>query len=655
MPASEQGGTSAVRTRAAPGRRFVVSPLRVLAAGLVAGLLGLAAACAAAGPPPGEPPPPPPEPRLPSIDPGAPASSAAEADAVRLIALASDTLEAGFPREAFSLAGEVVERYPGVPGSSEALWIRARAGLEIERPEEAAEAAGAFAAALPASHPLKAPARFVEGRTLLSEGRVTDALGAFLGIPLQAPDSIRTRALERIREEVVRLDHESLQELYETSPDGAPLLRAPLLAELALAQYGRGETAEAAETARAALDAGARGEEAEVARQIVSGDVTAARRQAAVLGVLLPESGSPGQQQFATYVRDGIQARLEAGDRDPGAPIRLRIGDDRGRPEVADSLVRALARGGAVGFLGPLTDRSLETAARARRQLVPMISPTATRLPGGEPAVYTLRGADPGAARTLARYAVSEELDDAVVLHGPSAEAGREAELFIREYGRLGGRVMRRLSFQEGATFFRGPLRTVSELRPDALVLPVDAQEIELLAPQLTYFGLDTLGIRFLGTAEWAEPGVLGTIPQRHTDGFVVATPRRPGGPTEAYLRFVDDYETVLRKTLRSSIPALGYDAAGLMLEALASGMRSPRALRAALEQIRDFPGATGTLSIEDGRVLREHHLVRLRDGDMIPIPLEDPDARLMPAFPMRREGEPPAPASAPVREGPRR
>lgn len=621
----------------------------------MAGLLGIAAACAAAGPPPGEPPPAPPEPRLPSIDRGAPASPAAEADAVRLIALARDTLEAGFAEEAFSLAGEVVDRYPGVPGSSEALWIRARAGLEIQRPEETAEAAGAFAVRLPDSHPLKGPARLVQGRTLLAEGRVRDAIGAFLGVPSQAPDSIRTQALERIREEVVRLDYQSLQELHESSPAGARLLRAPLLAELALAQYGRGETVEAVETARAALDAGARGEEAEIAREIVAGDVTAARRQAAVLGVLLPESGSPGMQQFATYVRDGIQARLDAGARDPGAPIHLRFGDDRGLPEVADSLVRSLASGGAVGILGPLTDRSLESAARARRELVPMISPTATRLPGGEPAVYTLRGADPGAARTLARYAVSQELDDAVVLHGPSAEAGREAELFIREYGRLGGRVLRRLSFQEGATFFQGPLRTVRELRPDALVLPVGAQEIELLAPQLTYFGLDTLGIRFLGTAEWAEPGVLQTTPHRHTDGFVVATPRRPGGPTEAYLRFVEDYETVLRKTLRSSIPALGYDAAGLMLEALASGMRSPRALRAALEEIRDFPGATGTLSVENGRVLREHHLVRLRDGDMIPIPLEEPDDRLMPAFPFRRGAESPPSGSVPVREEPRR
>ncbi|HSR43004.1 MAG TPA: ABC transporter substrate-binding protein, partial [Longimicrobiales bacterium] len=202
---------------------------------------------------------------------------------------------------------------------------------------------------------------------------------------------------------------------------------------------------------------------------------------------------------------------------------------------------------------------------------------------------------------------------------------------------------------------FEEHLAVVQQLRPEALVLPVPMADIELLAPQLTYFGLDTLGIRFLGTAEWAEPGVLQTTPHRHTDGFVVATPRRPGGPTEAYLRFVEDYETVLRKTLRSSIPALGYDAAGLMLEALASGMRSPRALRAALEEIRDFPGATGTLSIENGRVLREHHLVRLRDGDMIPIPLEEPDDRLMPAFPFRRGAESPPSGSVPVREEPRR
>ncbi|SVB69207.1 uncharacterized protein METZ01_LOCUS222061, partial [marine metagenome] len=43
-------------------------------------------------------------------------------------------------------------------------------------------------------------------------------------------------------------------------------------------------------------------------------------------------------------------------------------------------------------------------------------------------------------------------------------------------------------------------------------------------------------------------------------------------------------------------------------------GARTPRELLEALEQTSNFPGATGSLSVEDGRIQREHFLVCLQD-----------------------------------------
>ncbi|MEX0979598.1 MAG: hypothetical protein WDZ89_00795, partial [Gemmatimonadota bacterium] len=85
------------------------------------------------------------------------------------------------------------------------------------------------------------------------------------------------------------------------------------------------------------------------------------------------------------------------------------------------------------------------------------------------------------------------------------------------------------------------------------------------------------------------------------------------------------------QKSLVSRVPALGYDAAGLLLEAFRrSGARTPGELREALENVRDFPGATGTLSIIDGSIVREHTLVRLENRRMIP--LEWNPSRVMPS-----------------------
>jgi len=151
-------------------------------------------------------------------------------------------------------------------------------------------------------------------------------------------------------------------------------------------------------------------------------------------------------------------------------------------------------------------------------------------------------------------------------------------------------------------------------------VLPIPAEDIPQLAPQLTFYGLDTLGIRVLGTAGWAEEEVLRGVSRRHTDGVVVATPYRAGENPPGHAGFVAAYESRFRRSVRDAVPALGWDAASLLLLALRSGARTPNEVARALSDVRGFPGATGVLSMEDGRIVREHYLVCLQDGRPLPL-----------------------------------
>ena len=107
-------------------------------------------------------------------------------------------------------------------------------------------------------------------------------------------------------------------------------------------------------------------------------------------------------------------------------------------------------------------------------------------------------------------------------------------------------------------------------------------------------------------------------VDSRHTDGVIAATIRLTQEETDAYRRFREAYETFFQKTLRSQAPAFGYDAASLVLSALESGPRNSRELVAALEEIRDLPGATGSLSVDRGWVIREPLLVRIQDHELI-------------------------------------
>jgi ABC-type branched-subunit amino acid transport system substrate-binding protein len=160
----------------------------------------------------------------------------------------------------------------------------------------------------------------------------------------------------------------------------------------------------------------------------------------------------------------------------------------------------------------------------------------------------------------------------------------------------------------------------VATLDPVAIFLPVPPEDVELLAPQVTFFGLDTLGIQVLGTSGWTDAEALSGVDQRHTTGVVATAPVSAGPGSPGYQRFMSAYEEHFQRTLVSPVPALGYDAALLVLDAAKGGARTPRALAAALEGVRDVEGATGIFSVKDGRVFRRTEVVRIEHGGFVPV-----------------------------------
>ena len=192
----------------------------------------------------------------------------------------------------------------------------------------------------------------------------------------------------------------------------------------------------------------------------------------------------------------------------------------------------------------------------------------------------------------------------------------------------------------------------MKELRPEALVLPVGPEDVPAVAPQVTFFGLDTLGIRILGTGGWTDAQSLAETDPRHTDGVVVATPVRPGPDSEGYRRFRDAYENRFQRTLVDGlIPALGYDAASLVLQGVYAGAGGPADVSEAIERVDGFAGATGIWSVEDGRLRRAHEVACLESRTLHPIPeglvpaqryrpyAPDPETEEVPEGPGRPDG----------------
>ena len=218
----------------------------------------------------------------------------------------------------------------------------------------------------------------------------------------------------------------------------------------------------------------------------------------------------------------------------------------------------------------------------------------------------------------MARAARELGLETVAIVRPATEEARVDAQAFLEEFQALGGIVPRDIVFDSGGTFFHPQFQEVEALLPDGLFLPLAPQDIRLLAPQVTFYGVDTLGAQLLGTSGWTEDAVVMDVDSRHTDGVIAATTRLTQDDSESFRNFQEAYEAFFHKTLRSQVPAFGYDAAALIFKALEAGPRDPLELLAAMEEIQDFPGATGVLSIEGGRISREPLLVRIQDHELI-------------------------------------
>jgi ABC-type branched-subunit amino acid transport system substrate-binding protein len=353
---------------------------------------------------------------------------------------------------------------------------------------------------------------------------------------------------------------------------------------------------------------------------------------------VLPSGGSPGFRDFAAAIAEGVE--LAAATYLDGTEVTVLARDDQGDPSLAAAAVQELERGtDALAAVGFLETGALEAAADVRATALPLISPTA-RLARGE-GVYTLSGADPAGAAAMARYAARAGFARVAMVHSRGPGSTEEADAFEAALRALGVPLVGRFVYDPRTTSFQDQIRGAQEvlrgaeiralglgpddtlhvelLEPVALFVPVPPEDVELLAPQIIHYGLDTLAIQILGTGGWTDDEILQTVDDRHTTGVVATAPVNGGPGSPAYARFRQAYERHFRRTLVSSVPALGYDATLLLLEAAATGARTPARLGAALDQIRDLQGATGSFSVSGGRLYRRTEVMRIEHGVLIP------------------------------------
>ncbi|MDY0270238.1 ABC transporter substrate-binding protein [Trichloromonas sp.] len=327
------------------------------------------------------------------------------------------------------------------------------------------------------------------------------------------------------------------------------------------------------------------------------------------LGVLLPLQGR--HAPFAQLVRQGMEFAVEVhGQNYPG--IRLLIRDSGANPEESTRAVNELAADPSVlAIAGPITGGAAAVCARQAQLLrIPLFALTPkTGIPDIGNFIFRHSLTSQAQVEALLSQAMERRgLTSFAVLYPESSQGKELAGLFVNSVMRRGGQIVASEGYKESLTDFRIPLRLLKGEDPNSHALPANdpppfqalfipdyPEKIRLIAPQLSYYGLQ--GVQLLGISGWKSPELLRSSGQ-FLQGAFFADGFYADADAANVRHFVDTYRARYGAA-PSILEAQGYDVASLLLQLMTQPeVRDRESLRTALSQVTHFTGASRPFSI---------------------------------------------------------
>lgn len=305
-----------------------------------------------------------------------------------------------------------------------------------------------------------------------------------------------------------------------------------------------------------------------------------------------------------------------------GRKIDIVFEDDHGSPERAALLAGKLIDQDKVIAIiaGGTSGNSSAAAPKAQASHVPLISPSST-----DPAVtqvgnYIFRACfvDAFQGEVMARFAISTlKARKAAILYDFNSSYGRGlAEDFELSFAKLGGEIVRKLSYTQSDADFKGQLSSIQTAGADVIYIPGYYAEVALIAKQARAIGLKQ---PLLGGDGWDAPE-LWQLGGDSLNGSYITTHYSVDDPSPAVQHFVQEYKQRYGNLQPDAHAALAYDATRVLVDAIErAGSTDGEQLRNALAQTRNFAGVTGVISMDENRnAIKPAVVLRLLDGRYI-------------------------------------
>lgn len=313
------------------------------------------------------------------------------------------------------------------------------------------------------------------------------------------------------------------------------------------------------------------------------------------------------QATFALSGRNGARLAIEEINRSGGVlgkKLDLIAEDDRNDPsEAASAVSKLITRNHVVALIGEnASSRTLAAAPIAQSYQVPMVSPTSTNVEVTKKGDYIFRVCfiDPNQGKAIALFARQNlKAQTAVTLIDAKSDYSVGlAEAFRTVFTSAGGRVLAEIKYAEGDSDFSAQLTTIAARKPDVLFVPGYYTDAGLIARQARGLGISST---LLGGDGWDSPK-LAEIGGAAVEGAYFSNHYSVDDPSPKVRAFVEAYKKAYGAD-PDSIAATSYDAARLIADAIRrAGSTEGKRLRDALASTKDFPGVTGSITMDADR-----------------------------------------------------
>ncbi len=320
------------------------------------------------------------------------------------------------------------------------------------------------------------------------------------------------------------------------------------------------------------------------------------------IGVYLPLTGRTafgGQLEL-----EGIQMAHKEMSEVLGKKVELVVVDNKtDKVEAANAVKRLIEYDKVVAVIGTYgSSLAMAGGEVAESAKVPMMGTSCTNPLVTQGKMYVFRACfiDPFQGAGAATYAINSlKMNKAALLIDVANDyCVGLANFFKQSYKKLGGEIVSELKYNSGDQDFTAQLTEIISQNPDLLFIPADFAEGAIIMKQARELGAE---FQIMGGDAMDNPEIV-NIGGEAVEGFIHTTfPYDPSMTDMSPIAktFTENWTKNNPDKAPNVNAALGYDSYMLVVDAIKrAGSAEPDAIRTALSSTKDFPGVTGSKTI---------------------------------------------------------